>query len=377
MRRNEAATRGRPEISLFMRDMTGGGAERVMLNLATGFAQRGLRVDLVLVQPMGAYLEQVPEAVRLVVLEASRTATSLLALRRYLRESGTPVVISALHHANLALLLTKKLFMLRVRTVPTIHNTLSIERRHARTRIAQMRHRTMDICYGWADQIVAVSGGVADDFISTAGVPAELVETIYNPVITDDLIARTRHLPEHPWFGPNAPPVILGIGRLTAQKDFETLLRAFARIAPDRNVRLMILGEGDARASLERLAEDLGMAERVALPGFVPDPHAYLGHARLFVLSSAWEGLPTVLIEALAAGVPIVSTDCPSGPREILRGGAFGRLVPVGDPDLLADAMAEALDEEPAGPPEEAWKPYTWDASIDAYLGIAGVAPRA
>ena len=348
-----------------------------MLNLASGFADRGLRVDLVVVAAEGDHLDALPRSVRLVELGVSRTATSPMALRRYVRESGTPVIISALHHANLALLLAKRVFRLPVRVVPTIHNTLSVERKRARSPIVRVQHAFMDACYRWADRIVAVSEGVAADFRRTAGVRDGMVETIYNPVITEAMRAQARERPDHPWFEPHAPDVIVAVGRLVRQKDFATLLRAFARSAAARDARLMILGEGPERPVLERLAAELGIADRVAMPGFVPHPYAFLGHARLYVMSSEWEGLPTALIEALAVGVPIVSTDCPSGPREILRDGAYGRLVPVADPDALAAALSDALAAPRQAAPREAWQPYTWDAAIDAYLRVAEVAPHA
>ena len=348
-----------------------------MLNLATGFAARGLCVDLVVVAVEGEHVDTVPHGVRVVELGVSRTATSPVALRRYVRESGTPVIISALHHANLAVLLSRRLFRLPVRIVPTIHNTLSGERARARSPIVRFQHAFMDACYGWADRIVAVSEGVAEDFRRTTGVREGRVETIYNPVITEALRAQARERPDHPWFAPGAPDVVVAVGRLARQKDFATLLRAFSRASAAADARLMILGEGPERPALERLAAELGIAERVEMPGFVPQPYAFLGHARLYVMSSAWEGLPTALIEALAVGVPIVSTDCPSGPREILRDGAYGRLVPVGDPDAMAAAISEALDTPRRAIPLAAWQPYTWDASIDAYLRVAEVTPHA
>jgi len=179
---------------------------------------------------------------------------------------------------------------------------------------------------------------------------------------------------DHPWFAPGAPPVVLGVGRLAPQKDFPTLIRAFARVRAERAARLMILGDGktpDRRAELLALADELGVAEEVALPGFQPNPFAYMARASLFVLSSAWEGLPGVLVQALACGCPVVSTDCPSGPAEILEQGQYGRLVAVGDEVALADAMRSTLDN----PPErdrlrDRGAAFSVDLSIDRHLEV-------
>jgi glycosyltransferase involved in cell wall biosynthesis len=183
-------------------------------------------------------------------------------------------------------------------------------------------------------------------------------------------MALARQAPDHPWLAPGQPPVILGVGRLSQAKDFPTLIRAFAKVRSRRAVRLIILGEGEARVELEALVGELGLADDVALPGFRENPMSYMAASALFVLSSAWEGLPTVLIEALAAGTRVVSTDCPSGPREILQGGLLGTLVPVGDATALADAMTDALDRPGTALPPDALTPFTSDAAVDHYLRL-------
>ncbi len=184
--------------------------------------------------------------------------------------------------------------------------------------------------YPWADTVIAVSEGVADDLVSCLGLSRAQITVIPNPVVSDDIEALANEPLEHPWFAPGAPPVLLAAGRLTTQKAFPTLLQAFARLVPERDLRLMILGEGPDRGALQAEIDALGLGARVALPGFDPNPFRYLARARLFVLSSAWEGLPGVLIQAMACGTPVVSTDCPSGPREVLENGRLGPLVPVG-----------------------------------------------
>jgi glycosyltransferase involved in cell wall biosynthesis len=196
------------------------------------------------------------------------------------------------------------------------------------------------------------------------------MRVVYNPVITPSVVALIQRTPDHPWFGPGQPPVILGAGRLTSAKDFPTLIRAFALFRQRRAGRLMILGEGEERATLEALITELGVGDDVALPGFRDDAPTFMAGADLFVLSSVWEGLPTVLIEALAAGTRVISTNCESGPREILQEGCLGALVPVGDAAALAQAMIDALDRPVSIPPTEVLTPYTREAAVDQYLQL-------
>jgi glycosyltransferase involved in cell wall biosynthesis len=203
--------------------------------------------------------------------------------------------------------------------------------------------RMVRATYPSAEAIVAVSEGVARALSEVVRLPAERITVIHNPTIGPDVADRCAAPVAHPWFEPETAPVIVAVGRLTEQKDFATLLGAFALLRARRDARLLILGEGEERPALTALATQLGIAGDVAMPGFVPDPYPYLARAALFVLSSAWEGLPNSLIEALAAGCPVASTDCPSGPREILAGGRYGALVPVRDPRALAAAMLAAL----------------------------------
>jgi glycosyltransferase involved in cell wall biosynthesis len=224
--------------------------------------------------------------------------------------------------------------------------------------------------YPWAASVVAVSRGAADDLVRTSGLPSDLVRVVYNPVITPEILTLVRQAPDHAWFAPGEPPVILGVGRLTAAKDFPTLIRAVAEVRRHRPVRLIILGDGEERPKLEALIAGLGVAEDVALPGFRSNAMAYMARSALFVLSSAWEGLPTVLIEALAAGTRVVSTDCHSGPREILQDGRLGPLVPVGDAPALARAIIQALDRPNEAVPPEALRSFTREAAVDHYLRL-------
>jgi glycosyltransferase involved in cell wall biosynthesis len=224
--------------------------------------------------------------------------------------------------------------------------------------------------YTKADGIVAVSSGVADDLATITGLRRNDIDVIYNPVITPEVAAATDELPDHPWLADGEPPVVLGIGRLTPKKDFGTLLRAFAEVRGEVDARLIILGEGPQRVELERLIHTLDLSCSVAMPGFVDNPYAYLARAAVFALSSRWEGLPTVLIEAMFCGTPVVSTDCPSGPHEILDGGAYGRLVGVGDATALAREIAAGLVGDIALAPPESWRSFKLDVVVDRYLQV-------
>jgi glycosyltransferase involved in cell wall biosynthesis len=356
-------------IALFVPSFRGGGAERVVLNLAQGMSERGLPVDLVLTFAEGPFRDQSPPGVRLVDLRGGRMLRTVGPLAGYLRRERPRVLVSSMSHANLVALTAARLAGQGTPVIVTEHNTMS--RSAGQSPLARrLWPILLRSFYPWAASVVAVSRGAADDFALTSGFPRERVEVVYNPVITPELMARARQAPDHPWFAPGEPAVVVAVGRLTPQKDFPTLLRAFAQVRRRRRARLIILGEGADRPALEALAAALGVSDDVAFPGFRENAIAYVAGSALFVLSSAWEGLPTVLIEALAAGTQVVSTDCPSGPREILQEGRLGALVPVGDPAALADAMITALDRPAAGAPSGALTPFTRDAAVDHYLRL-------
>jgi glycosyltransferase involved in cell wall biosynthesis len=225
----------------------------------------------------------------------------------------------------------------------------------------------------WADVIVAVSNGVADDLVRKTGIPRDRVDVIYNPIITPTLLAAAAQPPTDGWCFENSAPVVLGVGRLSAQKNFRLLVDAFASLRRERNARLVILGEGPERAALEARIRELHLQDDVLLPGFVDNPYAWMSRAGVLVLSSDFEGLPTVLVEALAVGTPVVSTDCPSGPREILLDGALGELVPLGDVQMMAAAINRALTRPRNLPGANALRAYTLDSAVDRFQEACGL----
>lgn len=342
-----------------------------MVNLARGFVDRGLEVDVVLAKAEGPYLSQLPPEIRVVDLGAARVLTSLPGLVRYLRRERPRALLSALDHANVAAAWARRLARVPLRLVVSTHTTLSIASRHAKRIRERITLFFARFAYRKADAIVAVSHGVADDLARITGMPREKIRVIYNPVVTPDLFRRAEEPLKHPWFRPGEPPVVLGVGRLTAPKDFATLIRAFALVRRHQLAHLLILGEGEERPQLEALARDLSLTdEDVALPGFVENPYNYMKRCGVVVLSSRWEGLPTVLIEAAALGVPIVSTDCPSGPAEVLRGNE-GLMVPVGDKDALAQAIIRAMDSKENGAVDVT--PFTLPYAVSCYAQVLDV----
>jgi glycosyltransferase involved in cell wall biosynthesis len=360
------------DVAFFLPSLVGGGAERAMLNLAIGFANQGFGVDIVLVKAKGDYLSEVPDNVRVVDLNATRLILSLPQFVQYMRNNRPTVMISAMEDTNLVAILAKKIADVPTRMIVSVQNQISLEAKHSNDLKRKVVPYLLRWFYPMANGIVAASQGVAEDLATISGVSPDLIQTIYNPIVTDSLMEKVNQSANHPWLrlddsndlsrdnlfddpsmerSPNTierspanrDPVILAVGRLTAQKDFPTLLRAFAKLRQVQPAKLIILGEGEERSQLEALIEQLGLSSVVSLPGFVPNPCAFMSQAQVFVLSSAWEGFGNVLVESLAAGTPIVSTDCPSGPSEILADGRYGKLVPVGDVTQLADAMLETI----------------------------------
>jgi glycosyltransferase involved in cell wall biosynthesis len=340
------------DIAIFLMDLQGGGAERVMLNLAEGLSDCGLQVDLVLVQAAGEYLSMIPPNLRLVVLDSPRLVQSVPALSQYLRQHQPRALLSALEDTNIVAILAKRWAGVTTRLVVTVHNQLSQEVKHATNLKRRLVPYLIRWIYPWADAVVGVSQGVVDDLIQF-GCPRSRTHAIYNPIITPTFVARQAgakqdNTPAHAWFEPQQPPVILGVGRLNQQKDFATLIRAFAQLRQRQPARLMILGEGSERDRLENLVAELGLGpDDVSLPGFVGEPISYMSQAAMLVLSSAWEGFGNVLVEAMAVGTPVVSTCCDSGPAEILADGQYGKLVRVGDGDAMAEAMWQTLQSMP------------------------------
>ena len=376
---NEVHSSTTKHLAIFIPSLAGGGVARVMLHLANAFAAAGHQVDLLLCQPKGAFLDSVSPQINVVALQPSSTlASRLLILREnptlamtlflpillpnkppktirylsdltaYLIRTQPDALLSAKTHANLVAILARKITAVQTRIVVSERSTLSTVIQKSRKWRWRFVLPLLRMVYPQADRIVTVSQGVADDISSCIGVSQERITTIYNPILTEHINTQATLPVSHPWFQEEGIPIILGVGRLVPAKDFPTLLKAFAHLRATLPARLVILGEGRERSTLEKLATELGIDSDLSLPGFSDNPYAFMSRANAFVLSSMLEGLPNALIEALACGCPVVSTNCRSGPQEILDNGAFGPLVPVGDDMALAQAIIQTLEHPPS-----------------------------
>jgi len=331
------------KIAIFLPSLSGGGAEKMMVNIARGFSENGIQVDLVLGNAKGPYMSMVPTEVRIVDLKSTRLLLSLRKLARYLKVEKPQSLLVTLESSSVIALLAKIISRVSTKLVVRIPNNMSQQMKNAKSTKHKFILRLASMLYKKADGIIAISEGVAKDTAKVTGIPLEKIEVIYNPVVTDELIKKSREQVNHIWFNSEVPTIV-GVGRLSKQKDFPVLIEAFSKVIKKRDARLVIIGEGEEQESLNQLVKDLGLTKLVDFIGFVDNPYKFMEKSSVFVLSSAWEGFGNVIVEAMACGTPIVSTDCKSGPSEILDNGNFGKLVPVGDSEKMATAIIESLD---------------------------------
>jgi len=363
-----------PRVAFLIGSFGGGGIERITAHLAHNFVKLGVKIDLILNRGDRTHLWRMPTQTRVIDLKAPNLYMSIPGLVRYIQQERPTALLAADHYLNEIALLSKRIAGVPLRVVVAEHNQLSKTAQNAtklKGRLAPLFARNL---YPWADGIVAVSHGVAQDLAQTATIPLERIQTIYNPVINPELFASAKEQPAHDWFTTAAVPTILGVGKLEQQKDFPNLIRAFAKVRQVQPARLVILGWGPDLPQLAALVKELGIAADVDFPGYVQNPYAYMARASVFVLSSAWEGLPTVLIEAMALGTPVVSTDCESGPAEILADGKYGYLTPVGDSQSLADAILQVLSGHQKSVDANWLDQFGLEAATRKYLKILGIA---
>jgi len=393
-------------IAVLTRGIVGGGVQKMSLNLAGELASRGWQVDLL--SRRAGDLSVVPAGVRAIVLRrrlglvgrglalradpagfsellrpvlgcaiAPESLRYLPALIDYLSEARPRALLSATTHLNLVALWARRLVGSSTRVLVSERDSLSANLRTGRNRGAwrwRYAPRLLARVDPWAEAVVAVSDGVADDLAVVTGLDRAGVRTIYNPVVGADLRARCAESLDDPWFASGAPPVVLSAGRLVAKKQYGVLVAAFARLRAQRPARLLILGEGPERSRIEQQARKHGVFDDVRLAGWCENPLPYLMRAAVFALTSNREGFGNVLVEALCCGCPVVATDCPSGPAEIVAGGRFGELVPVGDVGAVAAALARCIDT----PPDRAQlrargAEFTAQRATDAYLAAVGL----
>lgn len=362
-----------PLLAVFLATSGHSGVDRITKNLLPAIASRGIRVDLLHVRDHGPYIEPVAN-LRIVELGTKHAYSSFLPLINYLRREKPEALLSDKDRVNRVALLARVISGVPIRSVIRTGTTVSLDLATKKPLDCWFHRLSMRYLYPLAQAVVSPSEDAAADLALHVGKAKDKVVTIPNPVVTPDLAIRAQDPLTHIWLDQKECPVIMGIGELCDRKDFETLLQAFSMVRKSRRVRLMILGDGRRRAALEQLVRDLSLEKDVLLTGFFPNPYPYLRKADLYVHSAKYEGFGVSLVEALALGVPAVSTNCPSGPREILKDGAYGRLVPVGDARSMAAAIEDTLDHPPA--PEklgEAVRPYTLEESVKGYLETLGL----
>lgn len=335
------------KISILLPDLRGGGVERIRIVLAHEFARAGHDVEFVLMQARGELLEEAQAYFSCVDLDTPRFRSLIFPLARYLRRSRPDALLAAMWPltgiAGLALALSGH----SARLVASEHT--DFRRKKTLKRFERfLLKRFGRFFYSPFHSVVAISAGVAESLQEVVGLPAARVVVIYNPVrfLSQEEIPTSDLQRLAGWFGGGAR--LIAIGNFSPAKGFDVLLHAVAELQKKTDVRLLILGDGPLRNELEILANDLGISESVWLPGFRMNPLAYLKSANVFVLSSNWEGFGNVIVEALSAGVPVVSTNCQSGPAEILCDGEYGKLVPVGDKSAMSATIYQTLLEPPA-----------------------------
>ena len=346
---NDAVRPARPgsHIAMYLPTMAGGGGERVFAMLSGAFVERGHKVSLLLNKAEGPNLAHVHPAVRVVDLHAPRSVMAIPRIAGFIRRNRPDVLLSGLGVSNVIAVAGRALAAAPTAIVISIHSLLSSQIWPGDNWQYKTLRWVAPFAYPKADGIIVISDAVAEDLASITTIGRSRMTRIHNP-LAPDVWTQAEEPLDDPWFNDPDTPVLLGVGRFVPAKDFATLLRAFASVRERRATRLVILGEGQLRGDLTSLAKALGVAEHVRMPGYVTNPFPYMRQAAVFVLSSANEGFGNVIIEALACGTPVVSTEAGGAAAEILDGSSYGALVPVGDAAAMASAIEETLDHPPA-----------------------------
>jgi glycosyltransferase involved in cell wall biosynthesis len=354
-------------VAIYLQDLGMGGIQRSFVRLAQALRERGHQVTLLIGHNQGPLGELISDFEQLVLADALAPRKSLRHLIRYMRQHRPDAILAGDESASATLALAKKLSFTPTRVVVCTQTSLTRKYGAVVEPRIRLRGKLLRFFYPLADRLVAVSEGTCDDVAAFTGVSRERVKLAYNPVIGPELRSRATEEWANRPFADSPDPVAIAVGRLTRQKDYFTLLDALRLVNDQRPANLVIYGEGEDRAGLEARIAELGLSDRVRLPGNILNPYPAMREADLYVMSSQWEGLPTVLVEALYLGTPIVSTDCEYGPMEILENGKWGRLVPQENPARLAEAMLAALEEGRLPRPKVAWERFTTEAVAETY----------
>lgn len=359
---------GKKKLAFYLFCINGNGQAKVMLDIAGGLAKRGHSVDFYYVKmDNSVYMRHYDGIISYHSLSTSTRWGAILSLRKVLSNSEYDFVFTAGNDNNCSIILAKLFKKINTKIIITEHNSLSNVVQKSKKILAKFLPYFVRILYGYSNALVSVSNGIKDEIENKFKVKNPYSTVIFNPVVDNKLHGLKNNTPIHPWFD-GSYKVFLGVGRLAIQKDFSSLIKAFSLIKDNPSYKLIILGEGEERVNLEYLINELNISNQVDLLGRVDNPYAYMSASNVFVLSSKFEGLPTVLIEALACDMTIVSTDCPHGPSEILENGKWGYLVPVDDVYALSNAMKTALDKPINGSIRAGF--FSYNNSIDCYENL-------
>lgn len=369
-----AESGGIPRLGVFVATSGHSGVDRIMSNLLPAIAGEGVAVDLLKVENHGPWLRGDHPGLQQIMLGSSHVNTSLPGVIRYLRKYRPDVILADKDKCNRLVILARWLARVQTRVVVRMGTTVSVNLRSRPIWQRWSQYLSIRLLYRYADNIIVPSRGVAEDLASIAGLPVERITVVQSPVVTDDFRRMLKEDVSHPWLNRKKVPVILGVGELSTRKDFATLIRAFARLRKEREVKLIILGKGRERKALQALCQELDVEYEVDLVGFNRNPYAFMARSDVFALTSTCEGLGLVLVEAMAVGLGLVATDCPSGPREILEDGGLGYLAPVGDVEAVTEGLRQMLDKPPDRTMlQESAQRFSIDASTRSYMRALGL----
>lgn len=332
------------KIAFFLPALNFGGIEANTIRLAKSFIEKGYDIELLLGRAQGEYLERIDKSLKIINFNKRRSIGMIYSLARYMWKENPDIVYTGGEQANIILMLAKILSP-KTKVIISIRTNLTIEYKESERKFKKKIYPLLSkYLYKLADSIVTVSNGVAEDVNSLLGLPKNKMTVIYNPIVNDEIFELMEQKNNHPWLNDNQYKVIISVGRLVNQKNFSFLIKSFEKVKKELpNTKLIILGDGPEKDKLNQLIKELEIEKDVALEGFVQNPYSYMKESDLFVLSSKWEGFGNVIVEALATGIPVVSTKCPSGPDEILENGKFGSLVRVNDVDQMSTAILHEL----------------------------------
>ena len=333
-------------ITFLLAAFSVGGAQSVMVNLANNLANKGIKIDFLVADNSGPFSNKLDTRVNLIDLKTKRISRSLFAVTKYLKVVKPNILFCTQKHTNILACISKMLSRTPIKLVLRESSTPSVQYLNS-TKKEKFIYQIAKLFYPIADYFIGQSIGLTNDCISFYRIPKNKIKSIVNPIISKKIFELSKETCDHPWINSNTP-ILISIGRICVAKDFETLIRAFSIVRKKKNCKLIILGNIEPKEihlfeRLKKLISQLGLEQEISFPGFQQNPFSYLTNTNVYVLSSVYEGLPGALIQAMALGCNVVSTDCPNGPREIISRGESGILVPVKDYEGLAKGILHHL----------------------------------